>query len=333
MRKSEKSVVFTFGDPMPVMDQTTIFDYLHSSFNGRYYEPPIRLDGLAKSFRANPHHQSAIRVKVNVLLSCYRPHPLLSRHNFGRFALDYLVFGNAYLERRDDRRGRAMRLEPTLARHTRRISKDAYLFLDGGKEHRFAMNSIFHLIEPDINQEYYGLPEYLAALQSAWLNEAATLFRRKYYLNGSHAGFILYMTDAAHQEADIDALRDALKSAKGPGNFRNLFMYAPDGKKDGIQLIPIADVSARDEFLNIKNLTRDDILVAHRVPPQLMGIVPNNTGGFGSAEAAAMVFARNELEPLQVRFTEVNDWLGEKVIAFAPYTIDVKDPVKEAKAQ
>lgn len=29
----------------------------------------------------------------------------------------------------------------------------------------------------------------VSALQSAWLNEAATLFRRKYYKNGSHAGF------------------------------------------------------------------------------------------------------------------------------------------------
>jgi capsid portal protein len=42
------------------------------------------------------------------------------------------------------------------------------------------------------------------------------------------------MTDAAQQSADIDALRDALKNSKGPGNFRNLFMYAPNGKKDGL---------------------------------------------------------------------------------------------------
>jgi capsid portal protein len=38
---------------------------------------------------------------------------------------------------------------------------------------------VFHLLEPDINQELYGMPEYLSALNSAWLNESATLFRRK----------------------------------------------------------------------------------------------------------------------------------------------------------
>jgi capsid portal protein len=55
-------------------------------------------------------------------------------------------------------------------------------------------------MEPDINQEVYGLPEYLGALHAAWLNESATLFRRRYYENGSHAGFILYMTDAAQSQ-------------------------------------------------------------------------------------------------------------------------------------
>ncbi|EPB0657402.1 capsid portal protein, partial [Yersinia enterocolitica] len=79
----------------------------------------------------------------------------------------------------------------------------------------------------------------------------------------------------------IDALRKALKESKGPGNFRNLFMYAPAGKKDGIQVIPLAEVAAKDEFASIKNVTRDDQLAMQRVPPQLMGILPNNTGGFG----------------------------------------------------
>lgn len=52
--------------------------------------------------------------------------------------------------------------------------------------------------------------------------------------NGRHAGFIMYMTDTAQNETDVAALRSALKSAKGPGNLRNLFMYEPGGKKDSI---------------------------------------------------------------------------------------------------
>ncbi|MBV2205213.1 MAG: phage portal protein, partial [Pseudomonas sp.] len=150
-------------------------------------------------------------------------------------------------------------------------------------------------------------------------NESATLFRRKYYQNGSHAGFILYMTDAAQNEDFVTDLRNAMKNSKGPGNFRNLFMYAPNGKKDGLQLIPISEVAAKDDFGAIKNISRDDQLAMLRIPPQLMGVVPQNAGGFGSICDASEVWAVNELEPEQARLLQINDWLGEEVVRFRPY--------------
>ncbi|QNM96378.1 phage portal protein [Chitinimonas koreensis] len=316
---------FTFGDPESVLDRRQLLDYLECPLHmGRWYEPPLSWDGLARTFRAAVHHSSAVYAKRNILVSCYKPHPLLSRTAFSRWVLDYLTFGNAYMEDRRSVTGRPMELAPPLAKYTRRgADLETYWYVTGdGKEHEFERGRVFHLLEPDINQEVYGLPEYLSANNSTWLNESATLFRRRYYLNGSHAGFILYMTDALQQEADLDNLRDALKRSKGPGNFRNLLLYAPNGKKDGIQLLPISEVAAKDEFLGIKSVTRDDQLAAHRVPAQLMGIMPNNTGGFGDVEKAARVFARNELQPLQDRMRELNDWFGDEVIRFEPYRLD-----------
>lgn len=319
-----KAEAFTFGDPMPVMDRAEILSYVECWSNGKWFEPPVSWSGLAKSFRAGTHHSSALYFKRNILSSTFIPHKWLTRESFERFALDFLTFGNAYLERRNSRLNKPLEMVPALAKYVRRATDmKRYFFINGWQqEHEFEAGSVFHLMEPDINQEVYGLPEYLGALHAAWLNESATLFRRRYYENGSHAGFILYMTDAAQKESDVDALRKALKESKGPGNFRNLFMYAPNGKKDGIQLIPVSEVTAKDEFFNIKNVTRDDMLAAHRVPPQLLGVVPSNTGGFGAADTAAKVFGRNEVEPLQARFLALNHWLGEEVIAFKPYTID-----------
>lgn len=314
---------FTFGDAMPVMDRREMLDYVECWLNGRWYEPPVSMDGLAKSLHANPHHSSSIFFKRNLLLSTFVPHRLLDRATFGALALDYLVFGNGYLEKRASLTGRATGLKHSLAKYTRRgADLDAYFFVRGWKdEHEFKPGSVWHLRQADVNQEVYGLPEYLSSLQSAWLNESATLFRRRYYNNGSHAGFILYVSDAAQQQGDIDAMREALKNSKGPGNFRNLFFYSPSGKKDGIQLIPISEVAAKDDFFNIKSVSRDDVLAAHRVPPQLLGIVPSNTGGFGAVEPAARVFARNEIQPLQEHFLELNDWAGEEVVRFKPYQL------------
>ena len=47
------------------------------------------------------------------------------------------------------------------------------------------------------------------------LNESATLFRRRYYNNGSHAGFILYVTDAAQSHGDVDKMREQMTMTKG----------------------------------------------------------------------------------------------------------------------
>ncbi|MFC0351806.1 phage portal protein [Undibacterium danionis] len=320
--KTTKIEAFSFGDPTPVLNKSSILDYIECWKNGKYYNPPISFDGLAKSFRASVHHSSPIYVKRNLLSATFIPHKLLSRENFARFVLDQLIFGNSYLEHIKNRLGGNYGLKPALAKYVRRgvDNLNQYFYAQGhAKDHEFHEGSIFHLIEADINQEIYGLPEYLSALHSAWLNESATLFRRKYYENGSHAGFILYMTDAAQNQDDVDAMRKALRDSKGPGNFRNVFMYAPNGKKDGLQILPVSEVAAKDEFFNIKSVTRDDMLAAHRVPPQLLGIVPNNTGGFGAVEPAAKVFVQNELEPLQARFMQLNEWIGEEVIKFNPY--------------
>lgn len=315
--------VFSFGDPTPVLDR---FDFFYTGCwlsANEWYEPPVDFPALSRSYRATAHHGSALQVKRNILVKTFVPHRLLSRRSFSALALDYLVFGNSYLEQIIGRLGKLLELRPARAKYVRRgVELDRYFWVPTWLERtEFKRGRILHMMEPDVDQEIYGVPDYLGSLQSAWLNESATLFRRKYYLNGSHAGFIMYVTDAAQQQDDIDAMRTALKESKGPGNFRNLFLYSPSGKKDGVQIIPVSEVAAKDEFWNIKNITRDDQLAGHRVPPQLMGIIPQNTAGFGDVEKAARVFVANELEPLQEAFREVNELLGEEIVRFRPYSL------------
>lgn len=64
------------------------------------------------------------------------------------------------------------------------------------------------------------------------------------------------------------------------------------------------------------------MMAAHRVPPQMMGIMPSNVGGFGDVEKASLVFVRNELIPLQKRFEELNKWLCEDIIKFFDYKLN-----------
>ncbi|WP_288384388.1 phage portal protein [uncultured Acinetobacter sp.] len=313
---------FTFGDPEPVLNTHDLMSMFQVYWNGTYYEPPVSLDGLAKSFRSTPYLSTAIIYKRNQLVSAFKPNKLMSSKAFEQLVMDFLVFGMGYVEAVKSRSNKIVQVTTPLAKYMRRKQdpKEFLMITENWKYHHFERDAVFQVRECDINQEIYGTPEYLAALQSAFLNESATLFRRKYYNNGSHAGFILYLTDPQQSEDDVNNLRQALKDSKGPGNFRNLFLYSPSGKPDGIKLIPVSEVAAKDEFAHIKSITRDDILAAMRTPPQLLGIIPNNTGGFGSITEAEQVHWNSEIIPLQHRIADqINGWIGQSVITFKSY--------------
>jgi len=319
---------FTFGEPESVLDRRDLLLYLESGHNGRWYEPPVKPGNLTRAYRVTPHHTSAMQYKRNQLLRLFEPTRFFDRRNFGEFALNFIVQGNGYLERRDNLAGQPLVLRNSLAMYTRRGVEDdvfwwvppyAGLRSSDEREQAFRRGRVFQLAEPDLAQEIYGVPEYLGALNSGFLNEEATLFKRRFYRNGSHMGYIFYLNDATINPADADKIRAAMKDGKGAGNFRNLFLHAPAGKKDGVQIIPIGDVAAKDEFLGIKGTTRDDILAAHRVPPQLLGVIPQNGTGFGDVRTATDAFHYAEIEALQARMLEVNDWLGDEAVKFREY--------------
>ena len=72
------------------------------------------------------------------------------------------MFGNAYLEKRTNRLGGVLSLEPSLAKYTRRgIDLDTYWFVQYGmttQPYEFTKGSIFHPMEPDINRKSTGFP-------------------------------------------------------------------------------------------------------------------------------------------------------------------------------
>lgn len=318
------ATAFALGDAEAVLDRRELLQSIEcwqvAGQGGRYYDPPLPRSVLSKAMNVTAHHASAFRVKVNQLVRDFIPHRLLDAATFEGLALDYLVMGDLFVERMDNLANRPMKLKRSLAQFTRRgVTEGEFVFLHGWrKEHWFKPGSVLQVMQPSLDQELYGVPEYLSALQSAFLNESATLFRRRYYLNGAHAGFVFYIGEGGLSEPDAETIKKSVKSTKGVGNFRSIFLHLPNGKKDSVQILHPGEAAAKDEFIGIKNVTQNDVLAAHRVPPQLLGVIPQTAGGFGDVEKAEAVFYRAEIVPLQRRFFAINDWIGEEVVRFAP---------------
>lgn len=227
-------------------------------------------------------------------------------------SLDYMVFGEAYFYRVPNSFGQILELQHLMAINMRvKVTGGYRMLLPDNKFEDFEEHEIEHVMDYDVEQNIYGIPDYLGGLQALLLNEAATLFRRRYYSNGAHAGYIFYTNDPDMTEEDENELRAQISASKGVGNFRSMFVNIPGGAENAIKIIPIGDFQAKDELEKVKNITRNDVIAAWRMNPALAGIIPENTGGFGDIEKIDRVYTSNEILPICQLFNQANQYLRE----------------------
>ncbi|WP_250546846.1 phage portal protein [Stutzerimonas nitrititolerans] len=267
---------------------------------------------MAKLLRANAHHGAIPKFKRNMLLREFIPSAGCSTRTMGRAGLDFMVFGEAYFLRQSNLLGQVLQLDHLPAINMRIKVDGGYVMLQpNGQEIEFDQDEIEHVMDYDVEQDIYGVPDYLGGMQALLLNEAATLFRRRYYSNGAHAGYIFYTNDPDLTEEDESELRAQISASKGVGNFRSMFVNIPGGTEKAIQIIPVGDFQAKDELEKVKNITRNDVIAAWRMNPALAGIIPENSAGFGDIEKIDRVYTANEIRPICQLFDQVNEMLRE----------------------
>lgn len=327
--------VFSFatGEFEVVDRRNQLFDWNEVTWNGRWWEPRYDLRVLADLLHKTPYHESAMDAKANILVTTLKLPKTGRKISPGTLlilAKELQVYGQCYVLFRRDRYGRLLRVEhlPGIATRRGKTGED-FLFLNQERavfdveaaDVTVYQGDVLHIKRNDLRQEIYGAPGYLGALDSAWLNREATLLRRRFNNNGAHMGGMFVLTAADVPDEDIEEFQRQILAAKGVGNFKNLFMHLPGADKDAIRFIPVGEVANKDDFWNVKISSRNDVLAQHRVPLVLMSIMPEGTGGLGKPQDAAVVFARNEIEPFQLVMDEINIAAGETVFDFTDYAL------------
>jgi PBSX family phage portal protein len=304
---------FMFGDPQPVLDGHQYVDSLgvYLIDNGKYYQTPVPFAGLSRLLYANAYHGPLLEFKVLMVMRGFKPTTAISRKDMDAVATDFSVFANAYMQLHRNYYGEVVRCSHLPAINMRRMKEpNRYgLIQVNGQIHEFDPGEVFHFKNYDVAQSIYGKPRYLGAIQSMLLNEDATLFRRRYYKNGAHMGYVFYTSGADLEEEAQNRIQKAIEGSKGLGNFRNMYLHIPNGDPKAVQILPVGDFSSKDELEKIKNLSRDDMIAAHRVPPIMANVIPTNTAGFGDIEKFDKVYEKNEIEPVRTLLKDVNEVL------------------------
>lgn len=316
---SPEAQVFSFGDPEAVITEQWL-DYLSSASNGDYYEPPLPRVQLAKVAKATAHQGAAIQFRRNMLAMTLQANDILSNVEARRAAYNFVAIGDCHLQAHRNGLGRIVRLSALPSVNMRRLDapEERYGMLQrDGTLVKFKHGEVINIRQDDLLQSLYGVPDWICGLHSVLLNEDSTLFRRRYYKNGAHAGYILVANEQMDPETE-KSLTSALKSTKGIGNFRSMYVSFPRGSKsrEPIKLLPIGDVATRDIFAEVKKITRDDTLAMHRLPPALAGMAPEGGAAFGDIEKTARVYGSLEIGPWQALWADsINPHLrgGQKI--------------------
>lgn len=287
-----KGLALSFGEPESVLADE-FADYLGVFLHqqGEYYEPPVSKRGLAQLLRANAYHGWMPTHRTRQVLRYTRSSSALAVTELEKLLLDYLVTGELYALLTFNPLGQVLKVEhlPSVYMRVRPAtsSKPRFaLVLPDQTITNYQADEVLHLTQPDLLQGVYGLPAYFGAIHSILLNEAATLFRRKYFRNGAHMGSIFVTTATELKPADEKAITQKIKQSKGIGNFRSMYLHLPSNRKaqEVITVIPVGDVATRDEFEKIKHTSQADIMAAWGTRQEVAGLAPDNFGSTGDID-------------------------------------------------
>lgn len=295
-----------FSLPEQVMPDMWLTDYdsLYYNNNHEYWEPPVDRHLLAGLTRRNAQHGGIIQSRANMAASRYLNGGMNVQQMEAAF-INLVQFGDVALLKIRSGFRQVLRLFPLPSYRTRCTSDGGAVVLERNNQFKhYKPQDVIWVRQYDPVQQIYGCPDYLGGLQAALLNEDATLFRRKYYLNGAHMGFILYGTDPHLDPKDEENIKKKIQESKGIGNFQSLFVNIPGGSEKGLQIIPVGNFESKDEFMNVKNVSAQDVLNAHRFPPGLAGIIPANNAGLGDPTKYDGVYFKNETKPLILKIRD-----------------------------
>ncbi|MEN3260700.1 phage portal protein [Sodalis endosymbiont of Spalangia cameroni] len=288
----------TLGNPEPVL--TTGTDYRDIWYDNAvdHYSLPIDRLALAQLVNLNGQHGGVLYARRNMVAADYRGGGL-SHEQLKAGLFDYLTFGDLAILKVRNGWGEVIALAPLPSLYLRLRKSGEFVILQQGEPLVYPPEDVIFLQQYDPQQQIYGLPDYIGGIHSALLNSEATIFRRLYYHNGAHTGGIIYTNDPNLSPEMEEQIMECVEQGKGVGNFKTLFVSIPKGDPEGIKFIPIGDISAKDEFSNIKNISAQDVLTAHRYPAGLAGIIPSNAAGLGDPVKARETYRQDEVIPLQ----------------------------------
>ncbi len=283
--------------------------------------PPLPFSEILNLTYSNAFHTQCISLKAEMSAGLEYEAPkecekflegIAGEENFmdilGRIAWDLECLGNGALEVARDAKGRIGEVYHVHA-HTLYVrsngndlagfTQEADIPVDFNKfgDHG-ERNEILQLKKYTPLSTWYGMPEWVAALEALRLDQQKKIFYSSFFGNSAVPALAVVL-EGAEFDADTEKkLQIGFENMKGVDNaFRTLLMSIPfEGASIKFEKL-MADFKDMP-FDKLTQATREEILAAHGTPPRLVGIVTaGSLGGEGEADAQLRNFVETKIKP------------------------------------
>ena len=217
------------------------------------------------------------------------------RDVFKKLADDYYTFGNAYMECVIYDGGvNLYHLDATTVRMSK-TKKEVYINSDWCKYWnndtkikrlpiypRVAHNKfVIHFKDYEPTFNFYGLPDYVAALEHICVDYEIGKWNHTKFLNGFQPSAIVEINGDMGEEEAQKMVKEAQKKFVGEGNNGKILFIVKNGDTSPANVQIIKD-DQEGSWIDLQQITDQNIITANRWQPSLSGIVSsgkmNNTG-------------------------------------------------------
>tara|TARA_R110002033_G_scaffold44567_1_gene87399 strand:+ start:972 stop:2300 length:1329 start_codon:yes stop_codon:yes gene_type:complete len=214
---------------------------------------------------------------------------------FKKLADDYYTFGNAYLEGVIYDGGLNLyHIDATTVRMSK-DKKEAYVHPDWGKYNTMkeklnviplypqvkSNRFIFQFNDYEPTFRFYGLPDYVAALEHIAVDYEIGKWNHTKFKNGFQPSAIVEISGDMGEEEAKKLVHEAQKKFVGEGNNGKIMFIVKNGDTSQANVQIIKD-DQEGSWIDLQRITDQNIVTAHRWQPSLSGLVSsgkmNNTG-------------------------------------------------------
>lgn len=174
-------------------------------------------------------------------------------------------------------------------------------------------NEIIHVKKYSPTNQFYGVPDIVAAQQAIVGNEFAARFNLDYFENKAVPRYVIVVKGASFSASGEQNLLEFFETGLKGRNHRTIYVPLPadeSDRKTSFEMKPVEAGQQDSSFVNYRRGNLSDILMAHRVPISKISL--SESVGLAAARDADKNFKEQVCRPEQKTFEKkINRIIGE----------------------